>query len=222
MMKNLIKVSLMVLVILMPVHAELDTSYFQLGDWKLGQKRKALLSEQSPFLDMREIVKKKQYSANVDTVFSKNTPSILFFKRARLHRLELTLYEGASYDEASEATKQLISVLSDKFGGASLEGFTTSEGLEPKIFDDIVKQLLDQSKEVMAGINETDGKSDAYFSLYISVSTEYSSRGNFIYGKFSYFGKTGTYNLTVFEDKKYNEKHFEDAMILIGSNSVNE
>lgn len=216
---KIIKIFIVLLIVFpYPAYSDLDTDYFKIGEWKLGEKRKYLLSEESPFKNYQELVKNKEYNAVVDSIFKTKVPVKLFFKGKKLHRLELTLYEGPNYEDANAASKLIISKIEKHFQGALLEGLTTSEGLKPEIFDVVVGQLLEKSKSAISEINtEDENGNEAYFNLFISLSTEYQSKGNFIYGKFSYYGDRDIYNVTVFEDKKFNSNHVAPTTIHIGS-----
>ena len=198
--------------------AEDGNSYFALGDWKLGEKYKQLKGDDSPFKNIDVVKEKKHYTATAKTIFSEDTPVGLFFKRGKLHRIELYLYSGNEYEMALASSRSIITKFEAEYGGAFLEGYTTSEGLKPETFDQVVGQLLEKSKSAMSDINnESDDGGDAYFNMFISLSTEYKPKNNFLYGKFSYFGDKDTYTVTVYEDKKFNDDHVAPTMIHIGS-----
>lgn len=204
--------------------AEDKRSYFSLGDWKLGEKQALLLEQSGPFKNLVTVKKNEHYSANAKTIFSDETSVDLFFKRGKLYRLELSLYNGNSYEMAVASAKSIISKFENEFGGAFLEGYTTSEGLKPDTFDQIIGQLLVKSKAAMSKINTENSKGgEAYFNIFVSLSTEYEAKNNFLYGKFSYFGGSDVYVVTIYEDLKFNKDHVAPNMIHIGSKkSTNE
>lgn len=198
--------------------AQERSTYFSLGDWKLGEKHKVLTGENSPFRNISALKEKSHYSATAKTIFSEDTPAELFFKRGKLYRLEISLYQGKDYEAALAAAKSIISKFENEYGGAFLEGYTTSEGLTPETFDQVIGQLLEKSNAAMSEINaESSDGDDAYFNLFVSLSTEYKSKNNFLYGKFSYLGDRELYTVTVYEDRMFNSDHVEPAMIHIGS-----
>ena len=198
-------------------YADSSKAYFQLGEWEIGENIKVILDDKSTFHSVAEVVKKKQYRANVNTIFSDNIPAEFYFRNKKLSRVELILYEGHDYEKANAAAKLIISTFEKNFDGALMEGLTTSEGLKPEIFDVVVGQLLEKSKSAISEINTDKKENEAYFNLFIGFSTEYLSKGNFLYGKFSYFGDKEIYNVTIYEDKKFNGDHVAPAMIHIGS-----
>jgi hypothetical protein len=192
--------------------------YYSLGEWILGKQHKTIMGEKGPFKNINIIGKKKQYTATTKTVFSDDTPVKLFFKRRKLHRLELKLYEGNSYEKALASAESIISIFEKEYGGAYMAGYTTSEGLKPEEFGQIFGLLLEKSKISLAEINSEDSEGkESYFNMFVDLSTEHDSKNNFLYGKFSYFGDRDIYNVTVFEDKKFNDEHVEPNMIYIGA-----
>ena len=216
---NILKIFLLSILIL-SVHSIADEKnlYFALGDWELGEKYKKIMGAGSPFKNVNILEEKKHLSATANTIFYDDTPAELFFKRGKLHRVELHLYRGNNYEKALSSSKSIISKFESEYGGAFLEGYTTSEGLKPENFDQIVGQLLEKSKAAMTEINdeETEGLG-AYFNMFISLSTEFEPKNNFLYGKFSYLGAEDTYVVTVYEDRKFNSDHVAPNMIHIGS-----
>ncbi len=191
------------------------SDYFKIGDWRLGQKVSAL-SEIEGFKDV-QLSTDKIYSTHAKTIFSESSDVKLFFKKDALLRTEITIYKGASFEEAIAATKALISIISSEFGGANLEGLTTSEGLKVDMVDSVIGQLKTQSDKTTNEINSKDSDKQMYYNMFFSISTEKLSKKNFIYSKFSYFGDSETYEVVVYEDAKFNPSHLYKANIHIGA-----
>ena len=191
------------------------SDYFKIGNWHLGQKVSAL-SKVEDFGNIR-LSADETYSTHAITVFSENSDVKLFFKRGALLRTEITIYKGASYEEAIAATKALISHISSEFGGANLEGLTTSEGLKPDMVDSVISQLKTQSDKAANEINSKKPDKQMYYDMFFSISTEKLAKKNFIYGKFSYFGNSESYEIVVYEDAKFNSNHLYKTNIHIGA-----
>lgn len=191
------------------------SDYFKIGNWHLGQKVSAL-SKVEDFRNI-QLSTDKTYSTQAKTVFSENSDVKLFFNRGALLRVEVTIYKGTSFEDAITATKVLISTISSEFGGANLEGLTTSEGLKPDMVDSVIGQLKTQSDKATNEMNSKDSDKQMYYDMFFSISTEKLAKKNFIYGKFSYFGDSESYEVIVYEDAKFNSKHLYKTNIHIGA-----
>lgn len=190
--------------------------YFRLGDWTLGAKAKDVLAG-AAFQDVREIKKNEHYEARVRSGFSESTPIILYFKRGWLERTQLTLYEAGDYAQSRERMKDVLRVFESQFGGANLEGLTTTEGLKVEMVDLVIGQVMDKIITAVQEINleRKNGEPETFFNLYIGMSTEKHAAKNSLYAKYSYFGDTGIYNVSLYEDREFNKAHVAPTMIYL-------
>jgi hypothetical protein len=203
------------------IAGEYHSEYFRLGEWTLGAKAKDILGG-AVFQEITEVTKNEEYTARVKNVFADATPITLYFKRGKLERTRLTVYEGRDFEKSRQSMRDILRIFESQYGGANLEGLTTQEGLEPEMIDLVIGQLFEKTGSTLRGMNEEAKreKQDApetFFSLFIGMTTERRAEKNALYAKFSYHGATETYNVTVYEDKKFNEAHIAPAMIHLDS-----
>lgn len=192
-----------------------SSDYFKLGNWHLGEKQKEILNAE----DFKEFQLNGNdvFFGSVKTIFSENSEVKFYFNKKSLERTEITVYKGSSYIDALKATELAISTITTEFGGANLEGLTTSKGLKPEMATTVIGQLKSQSDKAIKEINNEDPNKEIYYSMFFSLSTEYMAKKNFIYGKFSYFGENDTYELTIYEDSKFNPSHLYKSNIFLSA-----
>lgn len=176
-----------------------DIEYLALGEWRLGDSKKTILS--LPSLPNLRSVKITGGFETADAIFNGEKTNISFaFDEQGLLYAQVWLYEGKNIESAVNEFANLNDFFSRNLKGATLKGVESVNGIGSDAIKDLVNEIFDRVNGVTEA-RTAESEEQVTFMMTLDLIPNAQPIQNKLHGQFIYSGPHDTFYVFLFEDR---------------------